>query len=610
MIGGKLINDRLKETFAKEPRQKGVLRSVSRPVIRYENGKFRLAVFASFYTKEDLEKGFIKRPEVYGLADIEDGRLLTTKSCRKKDFSDAPLDELCALDKNMRKPLDDYTEKMFEYLDEARQAIQETGNPEVYMPPYKKYMEMALEYVQESYKRFYKDLSRPLKPEQPPEEEHFYDTDEPKNGRERKRQKDRSAVTQQDIDKKNKEAVNRVLGEKAGAEYIKAKEADSEKAKADSEKAKEQSQVKIQLTNDMTANRVPEKKEEPVSVNTVAAEEALDETVLIPPERLEEIVKEAEERRRNEEREKEKIREKQKEQAPVIDAEAINDEPAKQDGILIQQFVEEEKKTEYLYTDIEWATPEDISVLPDRYYNILLRIADKIEFLPCDTKQLRYKYPLFCFKKDSPVGDPWQMMQATLLNKEVQKGKYRANPGRSIFTSCKHKEFCIFTTCPYILAAYIRYMQLTDPAELNAQRAVYAQNKESIDAEGTSYRVRRIKRLYDSNSIREAEQFIDEGYFNISQKNGYIVSYVSNPKEFVPAFGHHSEIKAVTTFTLTGHDIVNFLSGKSPLYRQNGDVVPQGADLLVYTDYLIRNGELNQLYKKTEPQNDLTTIEF
>ena len=45
--------------------------STSQPLIFGENGKYYLAVFVFFFSREDIEKGLVERPTMWAVADIE-----------------------------------------------------------------------------------------------------------------------------------------------------------------------------------------------------------------------------------------------------------------------------------------------------------------------------------------------------------------------------------------------------------------------------------------------------------------------------------------------------------------------------------------------------------
>jgi len=66
--------------------------STSYPVIYKENGKYYLAVFVFFYSREDIEAGAVERPTMWALADIETGEIIEERLTKDKEFSDASYD--------------------------------------------------------------------------------------------------------------------------------------------------------------------------------------------------------------------------------------------------------------------------------------------------------------------------------------------------------------------------------------------------------------------------------------------------------------------------------------------------------------------------------------
>lgn len=254
----------------------------------------------------------------------------------------------------------------------------------------------------------------------------------------------------------------------------------------------------------------------------------------------------------------------------------------------------------YLYSDVPWRPLENLSILPERYYRIAERIADYIEFLPCNEMQIRFSYPLFCFKKDTvPGNEPWQMMQVKVLNAELGQGRYRVRPSGSIYSSCGHQDRCLFYSCPYLIAAYIKYLKLTDPVELARQRSSYERHKSEVDAEGNpGYIIKQPMREFDAKELRKAKAFIDAGMFGVARKNSsadeFIISYVTDGHSFKPCHGvlrASGRIRAIVSFTVLKDEIENGLTKRGYTVRKNGEPLPDGADVLLYTDYLIRSGK-------------------
>ena len=123
--GGRVIDKELKNTF--NPESKSVKKhSVSHPVLRYEDGKFWIAVFAFFYSKEEVKSGMIPRPEYYALADIETGEIIHIKKSINNEFSNASYKERYSI--NMKGINTNISEEkwneIFVLFDEARQYMQ------------------------------------------------------------------------------------------------------------------------------------------------------------------------------------------------------------------------------------------------------------------------------------------------------------------------------------------------------------------------------------------------------------------------------------------------------------------------------------------------------
>ncbi|HFI0743674.1 TPA: hypothetical protein ACGOXR_001945 [Streptococcus suis] len=132
--------------------------STSQPVIYQESGKYYLAVFVFFYTKEDIEAGAVGRPTVWAIADIETGEIIEERQTKEIDFSDASYE----VKYNVRSDAQydtskKYYDEAFAILDSVREKIISTGK--LYKLEYKYYLEKILENIPKDYQRFYTDLS-------------------------------------------------------------------------------------------------------------------------------------------------------------------------------------------------------------------------------------------------------------------------------------------------------------------------------------------------------------------------------------------------------------------------------------------------------------------
>lgn len=132
--------------------------STSQPVIYNEKGKYYLAVFVFFFTREDIETGMVDRPTMWVLADIETGEIIEERQCKDIDFSDAPYD----IKYNVRADAQydtskEYYDEAFLILDSVRDKIINMGK--LYKGEYQFYLDKILANIPKEYQRFYTDLS-------------------------------------------------------------------------------------------------------------------------------------------------------------------------------------------------------------------------------------------------------------------------------------------------------------------------------------------------------------------------------------------------------------------------------------------------------------------
>lgn len=132
--------------------------STSYPVLYKENGKYYLAVFIFFFSREDIEAGAVERPTIWALADIETGKIIEERLTKNKDFSDAPYD----IKYNVRADgvydtSKKYYDEAFAILDSCRSKIINTGK--LYLGEYKFYLDRIVANIPKEYQRFYRDLS-------------------------------------------------------------------------------------------------------------------------------------------------------------------------------------------------------------------------------------------------------------------------------------------------------------------------------------------------------------------------------------------------------------------------------------------------------------------
>lgn len=111
----------------------------------------------------------------------------------------------------------------------------------------------------------------------------------------------------------------------------------------------------------------------------------------------------------------------------------------------------------------EWKPERNLSLLsPDRFM-ALLRLSETIQFLDTGGNEgIKFSHPALCTRRDFTRGaDTWQELQyRALLQKDVLRGHLMITPRKNLFTRCTASvaKKCVFPYCPYIVAAYMRYL--------------------------------------------------------------------------------------------------------------------------------------------------------
>ena len=130
----------------------------SYPVVFMENGKYYLAVFIFFYSREDIEAGIVDRPTMWAVADIVTGEIIEERQTKDKEFSDAPYDMKYSVHADKQYDTSKkYYDEAFAILDSCRNEIISTGVLDA--DRYKEYLNRIVESVPAEYRRFYYDLS-------------------------------------------------------------------------------------------------------------------------------------------------------------------------------------------------------------------------------------------------------------------------------------------------------------------------------------------------------------------------------------------------------------------------------------------------------------------
>ncbi|MDO4647081.1 MAG: hypothetical protein Q4B26_00425 [Eubacteriales bacterium] len=271
-----------------------------------------------------------------------------------------------------------------------------------------------------------------------------------------------------------------------------------------------------------------------------------------------------------------------------------------------------EFKNSYGPADLHWTPKKNLSEIPESYFNILCRIAKKIRFLQCDEPKLRYEFPAFCHKteKQDLVGAK-MLMQVLILNNDsirdedrIEIKHFRKQTGsESILTRCEHAEDCLYHECPYVIAAYIKYLMATDKQQIIEQRKEYHENKRKVDLDRSlSYQMILPGSRLTSDELDELTLYIEKGLFEVTEsetKDQYIVSMISdkngNPVAVEP--DTEPEIYAVSAYRVLRIDLENGLAESGKIHTIAGKVVPEYVSKLILVDYLIRSGRYDEYAK-------------
>ena len=130
---------------------------LSNPVLCRRGDELCLAFFVYTYSREDLQRGQLKRPDLWLIADVENGRLLERISCTQQDFSEASREERYSTDNPRGQKDSAFFTETYELLDEVRQTYIKTGK--LSQDGYNKYLDQILLAVPPAYHRFYRELS-------------------------------------------------------------------------------------------------------------------------------------------------------------------------------------------------------------------------------------------------------------------------------------------------------------------------------------------------------------------------------------------------------------------------------------------------------------------
>ena len=155
MLSSYEVNSKIQEEVL---HGKKMAHSTSYPVVIMENGKYYLAVFIFFYSREDIEAGIVSRPTIWAIVDIETGEIIEERQTIITDFSDASYEVKYNIRSDRKYDTSkEYYENAFSILDVCRQSI--LNNRDLDKNQYKEYLQLIVANIPTEYQRFYFDLS-------------------------------------------------------------------------------------------------------------------------------------------------------------------------------------------------------------------------------------------------------------------------------------------------------------------------------------------------------------------------------------------------------------------------------------------------------------------
>lgn len=131
---------------------------ISHPVIRYEKGKYYLAVFAYLMRREYVENKTIERPCRWVLADLKSGEIENIISCDENDFSQAPKGMMYDMSVYAgNAPSENDVDNVYSMFESIRKKHIESD--ENIFPLAIGYLGALYKIVPKAYCRFYKELA-------------------------------------------------------------------------------------------------------------------------------------------------------------------------------------------------------------------------------------------------------------------------------------------------------------------------------------------------------------------------------------------------------------------------------------------------------------------
>ncbi len=132
---------------------------LSFPIIRYQDGRYVLAVFAYYMKPDYLKNGKLPRPCKWLVADLVTGEVEAVYNCQEQDFSSEPIDGVYDMNTYLsnEKPAKEKVNQLYAMIDDIRQAYCAENKDE--KEGVQEYLTNLLKVVPAEYGRFYEQLA-------------------------------------------------------------------------------------------------------------------------------------------------------------------------------------------------------------------------------------------------------------------------------------------------------------------------------------------------------------------------------------------------------------------------------------------------------------------
>ena len=266
----------------------------------------------------------------------------------------------------------------------------------------------------------------------------------------------------------------------------------------------------------------------------------------------------------------------------------------------------------YQISEIKWEPAINLTTLPEKNFRIMEQIADSITFLECDKPdQIRYEYPLFCFQNDrNTQADKWIELLQRIHDGSLHRGHYRTAPRKSIYTTCQpgKERGCIFGRCPYIVAAYIKYLKRFNPDELKSQRGAYNKLRFECDrkyAEAPQYTMG-LPAEIDQAKLAQGLRLSDTGLIAAgpfgAEGDAKTILVTWLEKDNADKFKAQQRLVLAEEFERQRKDAGHITDIE-------GNSLPEEISYALLADYLVRTGGYQELFRKNKPQQSVKAPE-